>query len=125
MFCDTDVLIAYYRGVAKAAKVLTEERDRRISIVTYMELMGGARNKEDARRAKAMMSDAGFVVVPLNENISHRAALYIEQHALGEGIGLADALIAATAVEHGQPLLTGNVRHFRAIKDLTLRPFTI
>jgi predicted nucleic acid-binding protein len=34
-----------------------------------------------------------------------------------------DALVAATAVEHGLVLCTGNARHFKAIRDLKIKAF--
>jgi predicted nucleic acid-binding protein len=34
-----------------------------------------------------------------------------------------DAIIAATATENGLTLATGNARHFRPVKDLSLRIF--
>jgi hypothetical protein len=60
---------------------------------------------------------------PLTEDIGRRAAIYVEEHALSARIGVTDALIAATAVEHGMPLCTANVKHYRPIKDLVIRPF--
>jgi len=36
---------------------------------------------------------------------------------------MADALIAATAIEHGLPLLSGNEKHYRFLKMLTLEGF--
>jgi predicted nucleic acid-binding protein len=35
-----------------------------------------------------------------------------------------DALVAATAVEHNLPLVSSNVKHFKTIKELRLKPFT-
>ncbi|MBK9237951.1 MAG: hypothetical protein IPO19_18990 [Rhodoferax sp.] len=39
------------------------------------------------------------------------------------GMRLADALIAATAIEHGMPLLTGNLKHFLPVAELTVEAF--
>ena len=39
------------------------------------------------------------------------------------GQRLADALIAATAIEHGMPLLTGNLKHFLPVAELTVEAF--
>ena len=36
-------------------------------------------------------------------------------------IGTPDALIAATAIEHRMTLVTRNLRHFEAVKQLRLR----
>jgi predicted nucleic acid-binding protein len=47
----------------------------------------------------------------------------VEQHHFGTSLELADALIAATALGHGLPLLTGNARHYQAIKNLVLKKF--
>ncbi|MDN5872642.1 MAG: PIN domain-containing protein [Nitrococcus sp.] len=55
--------------------------------------------------------------------ISARASFLIEQCVLETGPRLADALIAATALEHGLPLLTGNDRHYQAVDGLEIAHF--
>ncbi len=47
----------------------------------------------------------------------------MEALTLSHGLQLGDALIAATALEHGLRLLTGNVKHFNAIEGLNLEKF--
>jgi predicted nucleic acid-binding protein len=47
MLFDTDVLIWVLRGSAKAARLVDETGDRRISVVTLMELLQGARDKHE------------------------------------------------------------------------------
>jgi predicted nucleic acid-binding protein len=123
MLIDTDVLIWVLRGNAKAARVVDEIPERRISVVTFMELLQGAPDKNESRLIKGFLADLGFRTLPLTENIGHRAAIYIEEYGLAAGLRTADALIAATAAEHGLVLCTGDRTHYRAIRDLALEPF--
>lgn len=123
MLFDTDVLIWFLRGNRRAARILDTTQERCISIVTYMELVQGARSRQELRQIKDFLSDAAFHLVPLNEDIGHRASIYVEEYGLGTALGVADALIAATAVEHNQPLCTGNHRHYSPIQELVTKPF--
>jgi predicted nucleic acid-binding protein len=45
----------------------------------------------------------------------------MEEDALSTALSMADALIAATAVEADRVLITGNVKHYRVIKDLEIK----
>jgi len=47
----------------------------------------------------------------------------VEDYALSSGLGMADALIAATAVEAGLPLLPANTRRYEVIQDLAVLRF--
>ena len=51
------------------------------------------------------------------------SAVYIEQYALSHGLRAGDAIIAATAAEHGVTLCTGNAKHFNSIQDLKTKIF--
>jgi len=59
----------------------------------------------------------------LTPAIGEHATVLVEDHALSNSLFLADALIAATALEHGLPLLTGNAKHFRVVPGLQLVVF--
>ena len=123
MLIDTDILIWVFRGNPKAARLLERTESRHISAVTYMELIQGARDRNELRKIKMFLSDYEFEVLPLSENIGHRASIYIEEYGLGMSLRMADALIAATAVEHHLTLFTGNRKHYRPIRDLDLKVF--
>jgi predicted nucleic acid-binding protein len=84
-----------------------------------MELLQGARSKLEARQIRQSLLRLRFRILPLSEPIGATAAAIIEQHALAHGIHLADALIAATAIETGRSLCTANVKHFRSIGALS------
>ena len=123
MLFDTDILIWVQRGNEKAAHLIDKTPDRFISMQTYMELFQSAKNKEQHRFVKNFLSEAGFITLPLTENIGHRASIYIEEYTLKDGIQVGDAIIAATAVENNLPLVSGNQKHFKSIKDLNFKVF--
>lgn len=120
---DTDVLIWNLRGDAKAAERLDVMPSFHLSAVTYMELIQGMRDKAELRIFHRALSQWRAEIIHIDEAVSARASYLIEQHALGNGVQLADALIGATALEHGLPLLTGNAKHYRAIDGLAVEIF--
>jgi predicted nucleic acid-binding protein len=125
MLFDTDVLIWVLRGSRKAAAMVEATEERSLSVISYMELLQGARDKQEVRTIKAFLADTGFQMVPLSENIGHRAAIYMEEYGLKAGMSMADALLAATAVENHLVLCTANVRHYRAVSELQLKQFRV
>ena len=70
-----------------------------------------------------MLAELDFEILPLTENIGHRASIYLEEYALKSNIGVPDALIAATAVEDGGMLCTANAKDYRSIAELKLSVF--
>jgi len=123
MLIDTDVLIWHMRGYEHARKVITDMERRHISIVTQMELVQGLRNKEEQRALHRFLDQKQFVVYPVNENISQHAVFLMEEWHLSHHMAIADALIAATAIEYGLPLLTANAKHYGFLSNLTLEHF--
>ena len=119
MIFDTDVLIWVSRGHAGAARTIDAANDRALSIVSLMELLQGARSKQEAAQIRRSLRQLDFRILPLSESIGSTAAALVEQHALAHGIQLADALIAATAIEAGLQLCTANAKHFRPIRALS------
>lgn len=120
---DTDILIWIQRGNEKAARLVDREKERLISIQTYMELLQCAQNRQQHNYTRQFLKVFGFHILPMTENIGHRAAVYVEEHSLSSGMRAGDAIIAATAAENNLKLCTGNARHFRIIKDLQLKIF--
>jgi predicted nucleic acid-binding protein len=123
MMFDTDVLIWVLRGNQAAADLLDGQAERAVSIVSVMELQQGARSRQESKSIRHFLQNNNFRVIAINESISHLAATLMEDHALTNGLGLADALTAATARENGIVLATGNVRHMRPIAGLELKAF--
>ncbi len=125
MIFDTDIFIWIQRGNQTAANLVNTCIDRCLSLQTYMELLQCARNKDEHKQTKGFLKSAGFNVLPITENIGHRAAIYIEEYALSQGMRAGDAIIAATAMEHGYALCTANLKHFKCIKDLEIIPLAV
>lgn len=123
MIFDTDIFIWVQRGNRKAAALMDRTAERFLSVQTLMELLQGAQNKGQQRIVKTFIADLEFTVLPLTENIGHRALVYIEEYGLATGMRAGDAIIAATASENGLKLATSNAKHFRDVKDLDLRLF--
>ncbi len=123
MVFDSGVLVWALRGSEKAADLINKTRSRYLSIVSYMELLRGARNRRHMTGIKETLRRSRFQYLPLTESIGYRAAVYVEEYGLKVALSVADALIAATAVEQELPLVTGNQRHFSPIKDLRIKTF--
>ena len=123
MIFDTDIFIWIQRGNEKAARLVEKTEGKHLSIQSYMELLQCAKNKTQHKHIKDFISSYNFKVLPLTENIGHRALIYIEEYTLSSALRSGDAIIAATAVENNMFLVSSNAKHFKAIKDLKFKIF--
>ena len=123
MIIDTDVLIWYMRGNDNALRLIENTDKFLISAVTYMELVQGMRNKKELNTFRQALHAWNAKILYISEEISAKAMFTVEQYFLSNSIQLADALIGATAIDHGLPLLTGNDKHYKAIKGLKIKRF--
>ena len=116
---DSDILIAHLRGVPDARSWLREARLRSplsISVVTVAELTGGMRSAE-RREVWALLNV--MRPEPVTELVARRAGELRRRFRRSHtGIGIADYLVAATALEPGAELATLNVTHFPMFDDL-------
>ena len=94
-----------------------------ISIVTYMELVQGMRDKRELAKMKKAFAEMEVDVIPLSESISLRASDYVEMYALSHSMEMADALIAGTCMEQNETLVTANDKHYRAVEGLQMTVF--
>lgn len=125
---DSDVLIDVLRKNALAEMLLTTiggAGPLGISIISRMETIQGCRNAEVQQQAEKLLRR--FQVLGLDEAISRRADVLVTRYHLGYNLGVADALIAATAIEYDLPLLSKNQKDFRFLDTagLQLLPYPI
>jgi len=121
---DTDVLIDAGRNRGDAVACLEQiehQASLTISVVSQMELILGCRNKAELRTLDKFL--LRFRVVKLNDQISDVAVDLLRRYRLSHGLWIADALIAATALSQGIPLVTENERDYRFIAGLHLLPY--
>lgn len=123
MILDTDVLIWFLRGNEKAIKAVLDAIPFSVSIVTYMELVQGMRNKQELEKMRKTFKAMDVQIIPINESISWRASDYVVAHSLSGSMELADALIASTCVETSNTLFTANDKHYKVIEGLKMKVF--
>ncbi len=129
---DTDYVINLVRGdrgaVNLAKKIEREIAYRAISIVTVHEYLLGVyfshwRNEEKLEKMleKAESELMRFDIIPYDYKIARKTAeitAYLKRE--GRVIGLADVIIAATALVNELKLVTRNTKHFSQIPNLKI-----
>ena len=110
---DTDIAIDFLRRRDYAQKLLEHwagEGLLAISTLTHLEIYQGMKAGEE-RATNAFLD--GLVSVAVDIPIARRAGTMLGKlRAKGTTIGIADAIIAATALQFDAPLLTNNVEHY-------------
>ncbi len=109
---DTDVLIDYLRGINEAVQYLENlaEKNVAVSVISVAELYSGSRNKKEDEIIRLFLKD--FIIYPVTAEIAEAAGKLKQQYFKSHGVGIADAIIAATSQKHQIPLTTLNTKHF-------------
>lgn len=114
---DTDVLVDFLRGESTAVAFVSAHSARIIlSSVVVAELYAGV--KGDADQAALENFVSLFRVVPVTAEIAKTGGLYKRDYGKSHGIGLADAILAATAESENAELKTLNTKHYPMLKNL-------
>lgn len=114
---DTDVLIDYLRGRREAvALIASTKQSILISSLAVAVLYAGVRGEEEEQTIEGFLDT--LTVVPVSAAVAKAAGLYRKQYLKSHGIGLADAVMAATARQEGAALITLNVKHYPMMAGL-------
>jgi predicted nucleic acid-binding protein len=114
---DTDVLVDFLRGHSKAVAFVNAHSARIIlSSIVVAELYAGV--KGDAEQAALEDFVSLFRVVPVSAEIAKSGGLYKRDYGKSHGVGLADAILAATAEAENAELKTFNRKHYPMLKGL-------
>ena len=112
---DSNIVIEISRSGADPLRDRLGRHSRFVSVITRVEVLGYHRLTPDDRRDLEIVLHA-TTEIPLDRRIVDRAVLLRQSRKSSLG----DVLIAATALVHGLPLVTRNVKDFRWIDDLEL-----
>jgi predicted nucleic acid-binding protein len=123
LIIDTDVLIWYLRGNNKAKDIVENNIPFSISVITYMEIIQGMKNKEEFKIFQKQMLRWNTKIIQIDQEISSRAMFYVQEYSLSHSMMLADGLIAATAVQNSETLLTANDKHYKFIPTIECKKF--
>jgi predicted nucleic acid-binding protein len=102
---DTNVLIDFLNASPSAKGELDRYTDRSISIVTWMEVMVGAKGDLETP-TRAFLN--GFRRIPIDDDIAERAVAVRRTHRMK----LPDAIIWASAQQHAMLLVTRNTKDY-------------
>jgi predicted nucleic acid-binding protein len=115
---DTDVLIDFFRGYSEAVAFVNANSSRIIlSAIVVAELYAGIKGEEEQIILGKFVSL--FRIVPVTSEIAKTGGLYRRDYGQSHGIGLADAIIAATCEAEKAELKTLNIKHYPMIDGLT------
>lgn len=116
---DTDIIINYLKGKSKSKEFIMKIIDGKavgfFSVITEAELLSGARTSKEEANIYDLLDIMDAIEVEremavIAGNLKRKYAAY--------GIGLPDALIAATAKEGDLIVATGNEKHFKVFDEI-------
>jgi len=122
---DTDTCIHVFKGNERVIERIEQVSgdELAVSAITCYELIYGVKRCARERQAKELRKVETFLrhihTLPFSvETASHAAEIRRKLEEKGVPIGPMDTLIAATAMEAGLILVTGNIREFGRIEGL-------
>lgn len=114
---DTDVMVDFLRGNPDAgALVRTRFATIMLPSIVVAELYAGVRDDDDLERLDNLISL--FRIVPVSAELARAGGLARKAYAKSHGVGLADAIVAATAEAEKADLKTLNTKHYPMLKGL-------
>jgi len=113
---DTNIIIDMSRGYKPAVDFINSLDQRNICLLTYFELLNGARNK---RQFDGIVEDSSkYKIYGFSRKIEQIALDMFVKYKLTHGMGIIDSFVAASTVGNNLKLATKNRKHFDFIKGL-------
>lgn len=118
MIIDTNLVIDLLAGNNKAKEFLINQKNLNTCSIIYMETIQGIKRKDQINKIEKLLNSTFINIYQINESISKNAYKIIKGYFHKQHIGIADALIASTAMYYNEAVITLNLKHFKNIKGL-------
>jgi toxin FitB len=115
MLLDSNILIYAAKEQMPEIETMVTSAENAVASVVQIEVYGFPSLKAEEKSALDVLFRR-LIVHPLDTAVVERAISLRQQRKMG----LADAIIAATALVHGLPLVTRNVGDFKHVAGLNL-----
>jgi len=116
---DTNILIDYLNGITAAAEELALYDAKLISIITYIEVMGGVKSPEEETVIRGFFDS--FTVCELSTAIADESISLRQRHRLK----IPDAIVYATAKSEGTLIVTRNTKDLMSDWPDVRLPYTV
>ena len=114
IFLDTCILIDY----SKDEVMIDFTKNYCISSIVRLEFKAGALNTRELKKINRILTQ--IKLVDIDQSVLDLADILIEKYTLSHGMGIYDAIIAATCLIYAIPLWTYNKKDFKYIEELVL-----
>lgn len=116
MLLDSNVLIYAAQPEHAELRAFVAEHAPAVSVITYIEVLGYHKLREEERAQLEGFFRAAEAVFPLSDRVVQQAVRLRQQRRMSLG----DSIVAATALVHERTLVTHNTADFHWIENLPL-----
>ncbi|WP_133513251.1 type II toxin-antitoxin system VapC family toxin [Candidatus Thiosymbion oneisti] len=113
MLLDSNIIIYSFPPEFRNIQAVVSKRDTWCSAISYVETLGYHKLSEDEKHYLQRLFDT-ISVLPITQAIISTAVEIRQQRKMSLG----DAIVAATALEHRQTLVTRNIKDFDNVEGL-------
>ena len=119
ILADASILIDLQKGKQSTIHLFSKNQDTiAISRITACEFIYGSRNNKEKKINENFLNNLD--IIDINESISELTYSLLNKYSLKTNLGIADAMIAATAIFNELSLWTLDTKHLSKIKELEL-----
>lgn len=130
MIQDTSFIIDILNGDPDAQDVLElierENRPEKVASITSLELYEGIQRSQrpaDEKQTVLSVLDSKHVIPADHSIMKHAGELSGQLIEAGKQIDREDCVIAATAIQENEPVLTRNATHFERVPNLDVETY--